>query len=79
MITRPENSLATIEDPTEALTSFIPDEAGLYVAQLIVHDASLSSNPDTSKITIEILLVNHNPQSTNYFRPDNDNRHKYSL
>lgn len=41
----PEGSLSEIADSTSNVTTFIPDRAGTYVAQLVVSDGSFDSEP----------------------------------
>ena len=41
----PDGSLSEIADSTSNVTTFIPDRAGTYVAQLVVSDGSLDSEP----------------------------------
>lgn len=46
----PAGSLATIANPTAAITSFVLDVAGTYTVQLIVNDGIIDSNPATVQI-----------------------------
>ena len=46
----PEDSTATLSDPTVEAPTFIADRAGTYVAQLRVHDGTVASRPDTVRI-----------------------------
>jgi RHS repeat-associated protein len=66
LTTSPTDSTATFTDPQLQVTQFIPDKAGLYIAQLIVNDSHIDSDPDTAQITVEVLPppVNHPPQIT---------------
>jgi RHS repeat-associated protein len=50
MLTRPPASQAALSHCTAALCAFAPDQPGDYVAQLIVHDGVLDSDPDTALI-----------------------------
>jgi PKD repeat protein len=50
---KPENSTATLSNETEVNPTFTPDLAGTYVAQLIVNDGNLDSDPDTVTITVD--------------------------
>lgn len=52
LVTRPASSTAVLTDAGTATPSFTPDQAGSYVAQLIVNDGSLASPPDTVSITV---------------------------
>ena len=45
-IARPTDSEADPADPTAANTSFVVDQSGTYVFELVVRDDSLSSEPD---------------------------------
>jgi RHS repeat-associated protein len=54
IISRPENSLATLVNPETINPSFVPDEVGSYVAQLIVNDATVNSDPDTSLVEVTV-------------------------
>ena len=51
LTSRPAGSSAAIEDPTAVTPSFTLDRAGLYIAQLIVNDGTLSSAADTVTVT----------------------------
>ena len=51
LISRPAGSAASLSDPTVAGPSFTPDLLGTYVAQLIVSDGTLDSDPDTVAFT----------------------------
>jgi RHS repeat-associated protein len=64
--TRPSDSTAIFTDPQLQVMQFTPDQAGLYVAQLVVNDSHVDSEPDTAQITVEVLPppVNHPPQIT---------------
>ena len=52
LVTRPAGSAAVLTGADSATPSFTPDQAGNYVAQLIVNDGSLASAPDTVSITV---------------------------
>ncbi len=47
LTTRPAGSNAVLSDPTAANPSFVADQPGTYVVQLIVNDGSENSAPDT--------------------------------
>lgn len=52
LIGAPEGSTVALSSTTIANPTFIPDFAGTYVAQLIVNDSQLDSDPDTVAITV---------------------------
>jgi len=47
LISRPAGSAAALSDPAAIVPWLVPDMEGLYVAQLIVHDGTIESDPDT--------------------------------
>ncbi len=47
----PENSTATLSDTSTIMPSFVIDTTGYYVAQLIVSDGFIASDPDTVVIS----------------------------
>ncbi|HEX7079756.1 MAG TPA: PKD domain-containing protein [Gammaproteobacteria bacterium] len=49
----PAGSAAALSDDAAVAPTFVADEAGTYVAQLIVSDGELASDPDTVVITTE--------------------------
>jgi len=51
LTSRPAGSAASISDPTAVQPSFGLDRAGVYVAQLIVNDGTVSSAADTVTVT----------------------------
>ncbi len=53
LISQPENSTATLVDSSGAMPTLTPDLAGDYIAQLIVNDGALDSEPDTVSISAE--------------------------
>ncbi len=53
LITRPSGSAATLIGPTSVSSGFVVDKSGTYVAQLIVNDGQVNSDPDTATITTE--------------------------
>ncbi len=53
LIEKPENSTIALSDPDLVDPTFLPDESGIYVAQLIVSDDFLESEPQTVVFTIE--------------------------
>ena len=65
LTTQPVGSTAALQDADQAQTQFIPDFAGSYIAQLIVHDGLLASDPDTATVTVTVPTpTNRNPQIT---------------
>lgn len=52
----PTTSTAFLVDADTASPTFVADVAGLFVAQLIVSDGSLDSDPDTSSVTVEVYV-----------------------
>ncbi len=50
-ITKPPGSTAVLANPTSVSPTFTVDRVGDYVAQLIVHDGTVSSAPDSVLIT----------------------------
>jgi hypothetical protein len=51
LTTRPSGSSAVMSDPTAVMPTFAVDRAGVYVAQLIVNDGTVSSPADTVSVT----------------------------
>ena len=51
LIARPAGSEAVLENATSVIASFVSDQPGTYVAQLIVNDGTLDSAPDPVTIT----------------------------
>jgi K319L-like, PKD domain len=51
LITVPQGSVATLNNPSAVNPTFTLDLAGLYVAQLIVNDGTVNSAPSTVTIT----------------------------
>ncbi len=45
LVSFPDGSLSSIEDPTAMTTTFVPDLPGTYVVQLIIKDGFLDSDP----------------------------------
>lgn len=50
LLTTPDGSLTTLRNPDRPLAAFVADLEGAYVAQLIVNDGRLDSDPDTALI-----------------------------
>jgi hypothetical protein len=57
LVSKPPGSTATLNNPTAVDPRFTVDLAGTYVAQLIVSNGNISSNPATVTITTEALLA----------------------
>ena len=55
LISAPPGSTASLDDPISVTPSIETDLDGLYVLQLIVSDGALGSDPDTAKVTVEVL------------------------
>jgi hypothetical protein len=53
IISKPEESLAELDDAAIINPCFTTDKVGDYVAQLIVNDGELDSDPDTVVITVK--------------------------
>jgi len=51
LTSRPAGSAAAVNDPTAVMPTFVLDRAGVYVAQLIVNDGTVSSVADTATVT----------------------------
>lgn len=70
LLVTPAGSTATLSDPTAVNPTFVADRDGVYVAQLMVHDGTVTSPPATVIITtttstIEVLPVaNAGPDQT---------------
>lgn len=52
---KPAGSAAALSDPTSARPSFLLDKAGEYVAQLIVNDGTIDSQPATVMIKTQVM------------------------
>ena len=66
LLSQPTGSAALLQDDTAPVCLLQPDVAGDYVAQLIVHDGTLGSQPDTARVTVSVRPppVNHAPVIT---------------
>jgi RHS repeat-associated protein len=53
LLSRPEGSAATLSDATASNPTFVADRPGSYVAQLVVHDGTVTSAPHS--VTISTL------------------------
>jgi hypothetical protein len=51
LLSQPVSSTATVQNPTNAQSTLTLDKAGTYVAQLIVHDGTVASEPATVMVT----------------------------
>src|SRR6185436_2752278 len=51
LTSRPAGSAAAVSDPTAVTPTFVLDRSGVYVAQLIVNDGTVSSPADTVTVT----------------------------
>ncbi len=56
----PAGSMAAIASPTAAITTFVPDLPGLYVAQLIVNDGFVNSDPGT----VQVQVISNQSEAT---------------
>ncbi|MGI9341965.1 MAG: PKD domain-containing protein [Gammaproteobacteria bacterium] len=54
LLTVAPGSLAELEDADTEMPTFLADAEGLYVAQLIVNDGSVDSDPDTSTVSVSV-------------------------
>jgi RHS repeat-associated protein len=66
LLSQPTGSAAFLQDDTAPVCRLQPDEVGDYVAQLVVHDGTLGSSPDTARVTVSVEPppVNHDPVIT---------------
>ena len=53
LITRPTGSSATLNNAASVMPTFVADRAGTYVAQLVVNDGKVNSNPAMVTITTQ--------------------------
>ena len=56
LLSLPAGSLATLSDPTAPTPTFVADQAGVYVAQLIVRAGTLESLPALVVVTTHMAL-----------------------
>ena len=61
LISQPEGSFTALEQADQVQARFVPDLAGTYIAQLIVRDEELASEPDSLLVTVQAFSTNHNP------------------
>ena len=58
-VSKPTGSSAAVSNPTATTPSFVADQAGQYVLQLIVNDGTVNSTPDA--VTIAVAAGNTAP------------------
>lgn len=65
-VSRPPGSISTLTSPTAVNPTFLADQSGAYVIQLIVNDGFVDSAPDTVMITTEnsIPIADAGPDQT---------------
>ena len=56
LTSKPTGSSASISSATSKIASFVADKPGIYVAQLIVNDGQLNSDPDIATITATVTV-----------------------
>jgi len=56
LLSVPPGSAAVLDAPADVAPRFVPDVAGTYVAQLIVDDGALASDPDTSRVSVIVRV-----------------------
>ncbi len=64
LISKPTGSQSVLFDPLAPVAYFTPDFVGYYVAQLIVNDGQVDSDPNTAQITVTAPPQNHPPHIT---------------
>jgi len=65
ILSKPVNSTPQLAQHDQVQAILTPDLPGDYVAQLIVNDSKLNSDPATALVTVSAKpVVNHNPQIT---------------
>lgn len=65
LLNKPANSGANVINSDRLQALLTPDLPGDYVAQLIVNDSKLNSDPATSLVTVSVATpINHQPQIT---------------
>jgi hypothetical protein len=57
LIALPSGSAATLSDPSAPNPTFVADQNGTYVAQLIVNDGTIDSAPSTVVVTTNAILA----------------------
>ena len=65
-VSLPPGSTATLTNPTSAIPTFLADQPGAFVLQLVVNDGVANSEPDTVIVTTEdsIPIANAGPDQT---------------
>jgi adhesin/invasin len=66
LISKPAASAATLSNPSEVKPTFVADQPGYYVPQLIVSDGELVSAPSTVLITATIAGFAVSPSAANF-------------
>lgn len=56
LLSKPAGSNATVQNATAQIASFVPDQHGSYVVNLVVSDGQANSNPDTTTITATLTV-----------------------
>ncbi len=56
LITVPEGSISGLQDSNTVAPFFVPDMEGIYVAQLIVNDGAIDSDPDTARVNTSVFV-----------------------
>lgn len=59
LLKRPAGSTVALNDPVARQPRFVPEVGGEYVAQLIINDGTVDSDPDT--VLIEVAAANQPP------------------
>lgn len=57
LLSKPAGSNATVQNATAQIASFVPDQPGSYVVNLVVSDGQANSNPDTTTITATLTVT----------------------
>ncbi len=63
LINKPVASQSALVNPLAVSSQFTPDQIGFYVAQLIVNDGKVDSDPNTTQITVSAVSVTPPPQN----------------
>lgn len=66
LLTKPSGSNSILSSDDQRQCTFVPDQTGDYIAQLIVNDGALDSVPDTAQVTVSVPPPppNRDPQMT---------------
>ncbi|MCI0534699.1 MAG: PKD domain-containing protein [Verrucomicrobiales bacterium] len=54
LISQPGGSIAMLSDPSAVKPTFVADQHGTYIAQLMVNDGHTDSAPDTVTVTANL-------------------------